>query len=63
MEDNSDTGAVFLDPSKAFNSIPHETFHKKAQNFILSQSAFLFLKCSLANRTYCVKLGIGLSDK
>ena len=36
MQDN-DTGAVFLDLAKAFNSISHEIFLKKAENFNLSQ--------------------------
>ena len=42
MED-SDTGAVFLDPAKTFNSISHEIILKKAENFSLSQSAILLL--------------------
>ena len=37
MEDNNDTGAVFLDLAKVFNSISHEIFLKKAENFNLSQ--------------------------
>ena len=37
MEDN-DAGAVFLDLAKAFNSIAHEIFLKKAENFYLSHS-------------------------
>ena len=36
MEDNDDTGAVFLDLAKAFYSISHETFLKKAENANLS---------------------------
>ena len=62
MQDN-DTGAVFLDLAKAFNSISHEIFLKKAENFNLSQSTILLLKSFLENRTHCVKLGIDLSDK
>ena len=62
MQDN-DTGAVFLDLAKAFNSISHEIFLKKAENFNLSQSTILLLKSFLENRTQCVKLGIDLSDK
>ena len=63
MEDNNDTGAVFLDLAKAFSSISHEIFLKKAENFNLSQSTILLLKSFLENRTQCVKLGIDLSDK
>ena len=63
MEDNNDNGAVFLDLAKAFNSISHVIFLKKAENFNLSQSTFLFLKSFLENRTQCVKLGIDFSDK
>ena len=63
VEDNNDTGAVFLDLAKAFNSISHEIFLKKAETFNLSQSTILLLKSSLENRTQCVKLGIDLSDK
>ena len=62
MQDN-DTGAVFLDLAKAFNSISHEIFLKKAENFNLSQSTILLLKSFLENRTQCVKPGIDLSDK
>ena len=63
MEDNKDTGAVYLDLAKAFNSISHEIFLKKVENFNLSQSTILLLKSFLENRTQCVKLGIDLSDK
>ena len=63
MEDNNDTGAVFLDLAKAFNSVSHEIFLKKAENFNLSQSTILLLKSFLENRTQCAKLGIDLSDK
>ena len=60
MEDNDDTGAVFLDLAKAFYSISHEIFLKKAENSNLSQLTFLLVKSFLANRTQCVKLGIDL---
>ena len=63
MEDNNDTGAVFLDFAKAFNSISHEIFLKKAENFNLSQSTILLLKSFLENRTQCVKLGIDTMRK
>ena len=63
MEDNNDTGVVFLDVAKAFNSISHEIFLKKAENFNLSQLTILLLKSYLENRTECVKLGVDLSDK
>ena len=63
MEDNNDTGALFLDLAKASNSISHEILLKKAENFNLSQSIILILKYFLANRTQCLKLGIDLSDK
>ena len=59
MEDN-DTGALFLDLAKAFNSISHEIFLKKTENFNLSQSTILLLNSFLKNRTQCVKLGIDL---
>ena len=58
MKDNNDTGAVFLDLARTFNSISHEIFLKKAENFNLSQSKILILKSFLKNRTQCVKLGI-----
>ena len=63
MEDNNDTGAVFLDLAKAFISISHEIFLKKAENLNLSQSTILLLKSCFENRTQFVKLGIDLSDK
>ena len=44
MEHYNDTGAVFLDLAKAFNSISHEIFLNKAENFNLSQSTILLLK-------------------
>ena len=37
MEDNNDTGSMFLDLAKAFKSISHEIFLKKAENFSFSQ--------------------------
>ena len=63
MKDNNDTGAVFLDLAKAFNSISHEIFLKKAESFKLSQSTILLFKSFPANRTHCVRLEIDLSDK
>ena len=63
MEDNNDIDALFLDLAKAFSSISHEIFRKKAENCNLSQSTTLLLKYFLKNRTKCVKLGIDLSDK
>ena len=60
---NNDTGAVFLDLAKTFNSISREIFLTKAKNFNLSQSTILLLKSFLENQTKCVKLGIDLSDK
>ena len=63
MEDNNDTGTVFLDLAKAFNSISHEIFLKKAETFNLSQSTILLPKSFLKNRTQCVRLGVDLSDK
>ena len=63
MEDNNDTGAVFFDLAKPFNSTSHEIFLKKAENFNLSQSTILLMKSVLENRTQCIKLGIDLSHK
>ena len=54
----TDTGAMFLDLAKAFNSFSHDIFLKKAENFNISQSttfSILFSKL--------VKLGIGLAVK
>ena len=39
------------------------SFLKKAENFNLSQSTNLLHKSFLRNRTPCVKMGFGLSDK
>ena len=63
MEDYNDTGAVLFDLAKTLNSISHEIFLKKTENFNLSQSTILLLKSFLENRTQCKKLGIDLSDK
>ena len=60
MKDNNVTGAVFLDLVKAFDSISHEIFLKKAENVNLSQTAILLLKFFLANRTQGVKLDTDL---
>ena len=60
MEDNTNTGAVFIDLANAFNSISHDILLKKAENFNLSQSTILLLKSFRANRTQSVKLGIDL---
>ena len=49
MEDNNDTGAVFIDFAKAFKSNSHENFLKKAANFNLSSSTILLLKSFLAS--------------
>ena len=54
---------MLLDLAKAFNSVSHEIFLKKAENFNLSQSTILLLKSFLENRSQCVKLAINLSDK
>ena len=62
-DDNNDTGVVFLDLAKAFNSISHEMFSTKAENFNFFQSKILLLQFFLANRTQCVELGIDLADK
>ena len=40
MEDNNDTVYLFLDLAKAFNSISHEVFLKKAEGFNLSLNSF-----------------------
>ena len=63
MDDNNNTGAVFLDLVKAFNSISLEIFLKKAEDFNFSQSTIFFLNSLLENRTQCVKPGNDLSDK
>ena len=57
IEDNKDTGAVFLDIAKAFNSISLDISPKRAEDFNRSQSKLLLLKSFLANRTQCVKFG------
>ena len=62
LEDNNDTGDVFLDLANAFNSISNEIFLKKLK-ISTSQSTVLLLKSFLENRTQGVKLGIVLSDK
>ena len=49
----------FLVLGKGQPGVNNEIFLNKAENFNLSQSTILLL----ANRSQCVKLGIGLSDK
>ena len=63
MDDNNNTGAVFLDLVKFFNSTSHQTFLKKAETFLSLSTTVLLFKFFLANRTQSVKLGIDLSDK
>ena len=61
MEDNNDTGAVFLDLAKSFNSISHEIFLKKAKNFNLS--IYIFTSQIFSRKLNCIKFGIDLADK
>ena len=42
MGDNNDTSAVFLNLAKAFNSISHEIFLKKAENSTSLNQQFYF---------------------
>ena len=62
LEDNNDTGAVFLDLANAFNSISHEIFLKKTENFNLSINSFTFQIFSRKSNTMR-KTGFDLSDK
>ena len=61
MEDNNDTGAVFLDLAKSFNSISHEIFLKKAKYFDLS--IYNFTSQIFSRKLNCIKFGIDLADK
>ena len=62
LEDNNDTGAVFLDLAKLPIQFQMRSFSRKL-NISTSQSTVLLLKSFLENRTQCVKLGTDLSDK
>ena len=56
-ENGKNTGAIFVDLAKAFNSLSHKTFLKKAECFNFSEAAVYLLKSFLEKRSQSVKLG------
>ena len=52
---------VFLDMSKAFDSIRHEILLSKQQNLDFSQGALDWFQSYLSNRQQCVGIGDAVS--
>ena len=61
-ENGQNTAAIFLDLAKAFNSISHKIFLKKAECFDFSEPAVNLLRPFLEGRSQCVKLGTEVSE-
>ena len=61
-ENGQNTAAIFLDLAKAFNSISHKIFLKKAECFNFSEPAVNFLRSFLEERSQCVKKGTEVSE-
>ena len=62
MKTKKNTAAIFLDVSKAFNSISHKIFLKKAECFNFPQPAINLLKYFLEERSQCMKTGTEVSE-
>ena len=61
-ENGQNNEAIFLDLAKAFNSISHKIFLKKAECFNFSEPALNFLRSFLEERSQCVKIGTEVSE-
>ena len=61
-ENGQNTAAIFLDLAKAFNSIWHKLFLKKAECFNFSEPAVTLLRSFLEERWQCVKIGTEVSE-
>ena len=61
-ENGQNTAAVFLELAKAFNSISHKIFLKKAESFNFSEPAVNLLRSFLEERSQCVKIGTEVSE-
>ena len=61
-ENGQNTAAIFLDLAKAFNSISHKIFLKKAECFNFSEPADNLLRSFLEDRSQCVKIGTEVSE-
>ena len=61
-ENGQNTTAIFLDLAKAFNSISHKMFLKKAESFNFSEPAVKLLRPFLEERSHCVKIGTEFSE-
>ena len=56
-ENGQNTAAIFLGLAKAFNSISHKIFLKKAECFTFSEPSVILLRSFLEERSQCVKIG------
>ena len=61
-ENAKNTASIFLDLVKAFNSISHTIFLKKAECFNYSEPAVNLLKSFLEEKSQCVKIGTEVSE-
>ena len=61
-ENRKNSAAIFLDLTKAFNSISHKIFKKKQECFNFSEPAVNLLKSLLEERSKCVKIGFEVSE-
>ena len=61
-ENAQNTAAIFLDLAKAFNSISHKVFLKKAESFNFSEPVVNLLSSFLEERSQCVKIGTEVSE-
>ena len=52
---------LYLDFQKAFDSVPHRRLLKKLEGFVITDAVLESIKDFLANRTFQVKIGDGLS--
>ena len=61
-EKGQNTAAIFLPLAKAFNSISHKIFLKKAECFNFSEPAVNLLRSFLDEGSQCVKMGTEVSE-
>ena len=61
-ENGQNTAAIFVDLAKAFNSISHKIFLKKAESFNFSEPAVNLLRSFIEERSQCVKIGTEVAE-
>ncbi len=58
LDNKENIAAIFIDLSKAFDTIPHSLLVKKLENYGLSNSAVMLIKSYLTSRYQRVKIGL-----